>query len=107
MFARVLEFHVKREKKTDFIQVHKARILPVLRREIGFLEILPLIPVNMEEGKVLILTLWANQTDAENYDKEIFPLIADLLKPMLTAPIALKEYHLESSLCEQLVEALI
>lgn len=106
MFARVLEFQVKLEKKNEFLQIHKNRILPVLRREIGFLEILPLIPFNMEEDKALIITLWANRMDAENYDKEIFPLIADVLKPLLSAPIALKIYSLETSLCEQLVEAL-
>lgn len=107
MFARVLEFHVKLEKKNDFIQIHKNRILPVLRREIGFLELLPLIPVNMDEDKVIIITLWANPVDAENYDREIFPLIVDLLKPLMSAPVALKVYNLETSLCEQLTEALV
>src|SRR5208283_2177838 len=41
MFARILDFEVKPEKKEDFLKVVKNEVLPILKKQTGFLEILP------------------------------------------------------------------
>ena len=44
MFARILEFVPLMEKKDEFIRVVKKEALPILKKQEGFLEILPLVP---------------------------------------------------------------
>src|SRR5450631_3884338 len=51
MFARILEFEVKLEKKEEFVKKVKNEVLPILRKQVGFLEILPFFPENVREEK--------------------------------------------------------
>jgi len=105
MFARILNFDVKLEKKQDFVKVMKNEVLPILRKQVGFLEILPFFPEKTEE-KVITISCWATKLDAEKYEKETYPKLYDILKPYLTTPVTVKWYNVETTLCEHFVEAL-
>ena len=106
MFARILEFEVKQEKKEEFVKLVKNQVLPILKRQNGFLEILPFSPEKMKEEKVITISLWATKLDAERYEREIYPKVYDILKPFVTTPIEVNYYNLETTLCEHFVEAL-
>jgi hypothetical protein len=106
MFARILEFEVKLEKKEEFVKVVKNQIVPILKKQNGFVEILPFFPEKMKEEKVFTISLWATKLDAERYEREIYPKVYDILKPFVTTPIEVNYYKLETTLCEQFVEAL-
>jgi hypothetical protein len=106
MFARILEFEVKLEKKEEFVKVVKNQIVPILKKQNGFLEILPFFPEKMKEEKVFTISLWATKLDAERYEREIYPKVYDILKPFVTTPIEVNYYKLETTLCEHFVEAL-
>jgi hypothetical protein len=106
MFARILEFEVKLEKKEEFVRVVKNEVLPILRKQIGFLEILPLFPETMREEKVFNISLWASRPDAERYEKETYLKVQEILKPYLITPITVKPYVVETKLCEHFVESL-
>lgn len=41
MFARIVEFVPKWEKKEEFIKTLKNEVLPILKKQTGFLEIMP------------------------------------------------------------------
>jgi len=107
MFARILDFEVKLEKKAEFIKVVKNEVLPILKQQIGFLEVLPFFPDKVKEQKVLVISLWAARPDAERYEKETYPKVRELLKPYLTTPVWVKPYIVETTLCEHFVEALV
>ena len=106
MVTRILDFELKLEKKDEFVKIVKNEIVPILKKQPGFLEILPFIPEKMREEKLLTITLWANKLDAERYEKEIYPRIVDILKPFLNTPIEVKWYNLETTVCQHFVEAL-
>ncbi|HEU0047168.1 MAG TPA: hypothetical protein VFQ43_06160 [Nitrososphaera sp.] len=106
MFARILEFELKLEKKEEFVKKVKNEILPMLRKQIGFLEILPLFPEKIREEKVLNISLWATKPDAERYERELYPKVQEILRPYLITPATVKSYVLESTLCEHFVETL-
>ena len=106
MFARILEFEVKLEKKEEFVKVVKNQIVPILKKQNGFLEILPFFPEKMKEEKMFTISLWATKLDAERYEREIYPKVYDILKPFVTTPIEVNYYKLETTLCEHFVEAL-
>jgi quinol monooxygenase YgiN len=106
MFARILAFEVKPEKKEDFVKVIKNQVLPILQKQIGFLEILPFFPEKIKEEKACTISLWTAKADAERYEREIYPKVYDILKPFLTTPVEVNYYNLETTLCEHFVEAL-
>ena len=105
MFARILEFVPKMEKKEEFVRVMKNDVLPILRKQHGFMEILPFFPENKNE-KAITISLWTEKKDAERYEREWFPKVEETLKPYLTTPITFKYYTVETTLCEHFEKAL-
>ena len=106
MFARILEFEVKLEKKQDFIKTIKNEVLPILKKQPGFLELLPFFSEKFEEKKVVNISFWDQKQNAERYEKEIYPKVQEILKPFLTTPVVVKNYLLETSLCEHFEKAM-
>lgn len=105
MFARIVEFVPKNEKKDEFLKTVKNEVLPILKKQTGFLEILPLVPEDKNQN-VVNITLWMDKKDAERYEREVFPRVENILKPYLTTPITWKMYTVETTLCEHFVNAL-
>jgi Antibiotic biosynthesis monooxygenase len=105
MFARILAFEVKLEKKEEFVKVVKNQVLPILKKQTGFLEILPFFPEKMKEEKLINISLWTTKQDAERYEREFYPKVYGILKPFLTTPVVADYYNLEATLCEHFVEA--
>jgi quinol monooxygenase YgiN len=105
MFARILEIAPKLEKKDELIKTVRQEILPILKEQPGFLELLPFVPENVNE-KYIAITLWSEKHVAEKYVKEVFPKVEQILKPFLTAPVMFRMYTVETTLCQHLVEAL-
>src|SRR5580658_6476015 len=77
MFARILDFEVKLEKKEEFVKVVKNQIVPILKKQTGFLEILPFFPEKMREDKVITISLWTTKSDADRYEREFYPKALD------------------------------
>jgi hypothetical protein len=105
MFARVVEFIPKLEKKEEFVKVIRNQVLPILKKQTGFMEFLPFFP-EMANEKVIAVTLWTEKVNAERYGREVFPKVEEILKPYLTTPMTYKLYNVETTLCEHLVPAL-
>jgi len=105
MFARVLEVTLKIEKKDELINMVRQEVLPILKKQAGFLDVIPLFPEIVNE-KVIAITLWTEKRHAEKYMKEVFPKVEQILKPFLAQPVAVKPYNVETTLCDHLVEAL-
>ena len=106
MFAGILAFELKLEKKEEFVKALKDQVLPILKKQIGFLEILPFFPEKMKAGKVIAITLWTTRRDAERYEREFYPQVFDIMKPFLTAPVEVNYSNLETTLCDRFVDAL-
>jgi hypothetical protein len=105
MFARILEFVPKLEKKEEFVRVIKNDVLPILNKQHGFLEMLPFFP-EMKNEKAITISLWTEKKDAERYEREWFPKVEEILKPYLTTPITFKYYMVETTLCEHFEKTL-
>ena len=67
MFARIVEFIPKLEKKEEFVKVIRNEVLPILKKQTGFMELLPFFPETKNEkvighpldGKSECGALWA------------------------------------------------
>ena len=106
MFARILDYEVKLEKKEEFVKVLKNEVLPILGKQTGFLEVLPFFPEQINERKVITISLWATKADAERYEKEFYPKVSGIIKPYVTTPIAVRPYTVETTLCQHFVDEL-
>ncbi|PYX06572.1 MAG: hypothetical protein DMG88_17925 [Acidobacteria bacterium] len=105
MFARIVEFIRKLEKKEEFVKKIRNEVLPLLKEQKGFLELLPFFPENKTE-KVITITLWMEKWDVEKYEREAYPKVEEILKPYLVTPVTFKHYTVETTLCERFVETL-
>lgn len=106
MYARILDCEVKPGKKEEFVRVVKNQVVPILTKQIGFLEILPFFPETEREGKMINISLWTTKSDAERYEREGYPKVAEILKPFLAVPVVVNHYNLETTICEHFVTAL-
>lgn len=61
MFARMLEFPVRMEKKEEFVTLFNNEVLPILKKQPGFLEIIALFP---EIRKEKVVTISLGRTNA-------------------------------------------
>src|SRR5205807_6174792 len=104
MFARILEFVPKMEKREEFIRALKNEVLPILTKQTGFLEILPFFPENTTE-KVRIVSLWTEKKHFERYEKEWYQKVDGIVKPYLMTPTTSQFYTLETTLCEHFEKA--
>jgi hypothetical protein len=105
MFARVLEFVPKIDKRRELIQDVKNEILPILQKQNGFLDALPLFQFNAD--KAIAVSLWKEKRFAQAYEREWFPKIQEMVKPYLATPITVTNCVVETELCERLAEALL
>jgi len=108
MFARVVESVPKIEmldKREEILRVLKNEILPIMRKQPGFLEVLPFTP-EIKNDRFLTITLWADKKDAERYEREGFLKVQEILKPYVAAPPIVRHYVVETAVCEHFEKAL-
>jgi heme-degrading monooxygenase HmoA len=101
----MLEVAYKLETKDELIKTVRQEILPILKKQPGFLELLPFLPEIATEH-MFAITLWADQRDVEKYLTEAFPSVEQILKPLVTTPVTARTYTVETSVCKHLVDAL-
>lgn len=106
MYARVLEFTPKMDKREEMVRMVKNEILPILKKQNGFLEILPFWPETTNE-KVLTISLWTDKTAFEKYEREWFAKVQEIVRPYVTSPINHRQIVLETRLCEHFERALV
>lgn len=82
MIARHIEVNLKPEKINEFRNLYEKEVLPLLKRETGFLDAITLIPENTNDRTVTI-SLWRTRQDCDNYNKRNFPKVLDMLRPFL------------------------
>ena len=82
MFTRIVECHVKPERKDEFENKLRNQVLPILQKQPGFVDLIALEP---EEGgeRQLSISFWNSKQDAERYQREQYSSIVESIKPLL------------------------
>jgi len=104
MFARFTELHIV-GKKEEFLNTIRNQVLPILRKQPGFLEILPFVADNRPE-KVVVISIWDSKANAEKHESETYPRVLEILKAIAT-PTTVGKYQVETSLCAHFAELLV
>jgi hypothetical protein len=105
MFTRFVQYEIKPEKKNEFIALTKNEILPILKKQTGFNELLPFFAESKDDKRVFAISFWNSKADAQRYEREWYPKIYELMKPYLASPAVKTEYfNLETSLATHFVQ---
>ena len=105
MYGRIVEFTPKPEMKDEIVNVLRKEVLPILKKQQGFMEFLLFAPETKTE-KWIAVSLWAEKRDVDRWEREGYPKVDGILKLYLVAPPLCNYYKVETSLCTHLVEAL-
>jgi hypothetical protein len=93
MFARHVTLQLKRGVVREIPGLMEQEILPLLRRQKGFLEELVLIAPN--EIEAVAISLWEEKEDAEKFNREGYPEIVKLLDKFAEGIPLVKDFQLQ------------
>jgi heme-degrading monooxygenase HmoA len=82
MFTRVVAVRTKPGKARDLSKTIHDKILPILEDQPGFVDEILLVS-DTEPDKILALSFWESQQDAERYTHEQYPRINELIFPLV------------------------
>jgi hypothetical protein len=77
MFSRLITTQIKKNFMSEIPQIFEKEVLPLLRRQKGFVDELLLVPFDKTE--VVAISLWENKEFAEIYNREFYPEIVKIL----------------------------
>ena len=81
MFARIVQFNVKANAKTEIARTLENQILPLLQRQSGFRD---LITCTATEGKeVTAISFWDRKEDADAYNRKSYPDVLRALEKVM------------------------
>jgi heme-degrading monooxygenase HmoA len=93
MFARLVTMELKKGVVTEFPRQIEKDILPLLRKQKGFLEELVLTTPNKTEA--VAISLWETKEYAEKYNREVYPEVVKLLNKYVEGKPIVKEFEVE------------
>jgi heme-degrading monooxygenase HmoA len=92
-FARNVHFQVKSGKETELNNAFEKEVLPVLRKQEGFQEVVTL--VNPKGAR--FISLWDTRKNAENYGTATYPSVLAKLTQFIDGTPQVETYETASS----------
>ncbi len=103
MFARKVSMHLKLDGATDFKKKMESEVIPILRKQEGFLdEITFLYPSGKE---VHAFSLWETAEHAEAYNRGTFPQVTKILASVIDGTARVQTYEVLNSTIQRTVAA--
>jgi quinol monooxygenase YgiN len=96
MFTRVVEITTKAGKSDDVATTINEKILPILRKQTGFLDE-TVLTSDTEPNRVLALSFWKTQQDAERYHNEHYTKITDMISDLVETTPVVRTFNVHTS----------
>ncbi len=96
MFTRVVELSCKSGKSKELANTIDERIVPILKKQRGFVDEMVLVS-DADPDQVLAISLWNAREDAEQYHREQFPHIRDMVRQLLGADPVVRMFDVHTS----------
>jgi heme-degrading monooxygenase HmoA len=100
MFARKVAARLKPNSLPEFTRIMDAEILPWLRKQEGFLDLIILAVPDDEE--IATISFWDHQANAEAYNAHGFPEVIDRLGQLLACRPYVKTFNVVSSTVQEI-----
>jgi heme-degrading monooxygenase HmoA len=95
MFARHVTFELKPNVEKEFPVAFEKEILPLLRKQKGFLDELFLL--TPEKKEVVAISLWEAKEHAETYHREMYPQIEKIMNRYMEGTPTIKKFDVQYS----------
>ena len=99
MFARKVAARLKPNSITEFTNLIECHILPWLREQEGFLDLITLAAPG--GGEVVAISFWDQKEDAQTYNSIGYPEALKILKKLLDGTPHVRTYDVVSSTFEK------
>jgi len=96
MFTRAIEITCKSGKSRDLSTTINQKVVPLLRAQPGFVDEIVLIS-SSDPNRVLALSFWKTQQDAERYAQEHYPKVNDMIRHLIEGNPTLRTYQVDAS----------
>jgi quinol monooxygenase YgiN len=96
MFTRVVELHTKTGKARDFSATLNEKILPLLRKQPGFVDEIILVS-NTQPDRILALSFWDSEQQADRYNREQFPKVREMVQALLETAPKVETFNVDTS----------
>lgn len=96
MFTRVVEITAKSGKAREVSRTINDKVLTLLRSQPGFVDEILLIS-NTDPDRVVALSFWKTQEDAEKYNRETFSKVNDLIRNSIEGTPHVSTFEVEQS----------
>ena len=93
MYSRHITMQVKQNMLPKFPEVIENEILPLLRRQKGFLD--ELVLMAPEKTEVVAISLWETKEFAETYHRESYPEVVKILNKYIEGLPVVKTFDVE------------
>jgi len=96
MFTRVVEVRAKKDKIAQFTNVLNEKIIPLLREQAGFVDIVTMISTS-EPERSLSISFWQSEADAQAYNERHYPHIRELITDLTESSPRVQTYNVDTS----------
>jgi heme-degrading monooxygenase HmoA len=103
MFTRIVEIRTKTGKARDFNATLNEKVLPILRKQPGFVDEITLVSTH-EPDRVLALSFWDSEEQAERYNREQFPKIQEIVQALLETAPKVQTFNVDTSTTHKIVK---
>lgn len=103
MFVRKVSMRLRSETASQFIRKMEDEIIPLLRKQKGFLEEMTLLAQSGKE--VYAYSFWESSTDAENYEKNEFAQVTGMLSSVIEGTVRVHTYMVANSTFHKMASA--
>lgn len=104
MFVRKVSMRLKSEATAEFIRKMDEEVIPLLRKQDGFLDEMTLLAQSGRE--VYAYSFWQSSTDAENYDKNEFARVTGMLSGVIEGALRVHTYMVANSTFHKMAAAI-
>ncbi len=96
MFTRVVTVHPKTGKSKDLSNTVNEKVLPILRKQPGFVDEITLVSSTQPEH-MLALSFWDSEADADRYNREQYNTVTQIITPFLETPPKIETFNVDTS----------
>ena len=95
MFARNVHLHLKPHSVAEFSQTVEKQIIPLLRKQKGFHDLLAFVAPG--ETEAVAISLWEEKTNAETYYRGTYPEVLKALAKVVEGTPQVHSFEVSNS----------
>jgi len=103
MFVRKVTTPLKPDSVSKFSLMMEQEVIPLLRKQDGFQDELTFFAPS--EDAVTFISLWDKASDAESYSQKTFPVVLNMLAPLIDGTPKVDTYEVLNSTYHKIAAA--